>query len=429
MSTATIAPDTTPVGAPDDLPLGRDLGRVVNLEATCARYGEDLVTTFADGYCIGDELAYAVHRDIRERDGFGWAEFHRAVDAGIDAVDDPPESLRALLESAERVPDWVDWEQLRRGAIAFWRPGPIVPLALTSDIARGFKSYGSMKTTVFTGRFIDEKKVGRRLVETLRYIAAVTTPGAMRRERDGWKYTLRLRLLHASVRFGCSTSPEWDWDDWGLPVNDADSVGPPLEFSVGVVDLLAQAGIVLEDREVEDIVALWRYIGFVLGSPEYILMTDAADARTRLEITNALNHPPDDTNRMLLHSLVDFAAREGIGYEPFPDWLATRLTPARRKAVMYGLMYAWSGEEVSRQMGVPRTRHRHLLPAIRPLLRTRDLLAPGTERQDARACERMLADFAPLTTVAAGEEPLADPDEVVRDIVARRSVLNTLFGR
>src|SRR3712207_8613811 len=58
---------------------------------------------------------------------------------------------------------------------------------------------------------------------------------------------------------------------------------------------------------------------------------------------------------LMLHSLVDFAAREGIGYDPFPDAVARRLSPERRKALIYGFMHAWSGDDVARQMHIPRS--------------------------------------------------------------------------
>lgn len=418
-----------PADAPPDLPRGRDLGRVVNLEATCRRYGRERVLEYADAYSVGDELSYAVLRDIKELDGFGWRELWHALEHGVDALEDPPESVVRLFADAEREPDWLDWEQLRRGAVAYWRSGAIVLLALTSLIGRGFKNYGGMKPTIFTGRLIDEKRVGRRMVETLRYIAAVTTPGAMRRDRDGFKYSIRLRMLHASVRWGCSRAEAWDWADWGLPVSSADNMGPPLEFSAGLIETLERVGIKLEPREREDIAALWRYIAFILGSPENLLMRDARDARERLEIMDALNHPPDDTNRLMLHSLVDYASREGIGYDPLPSWLAGLLTPKQRKSLTYGLMHAWSDDEVARQMEIPKTPYRHALKVMRPVFALRDALSRGLPEDDERACWRLLNDFARVTAVGEGESPLADPDEVARDIRNRAGVLRTIFGR
>jgi hypothetical protein len=144
---------------------------------------------------------------------------------------------------------------------------------------------------------------------------------------------------------------------------------------------------------------------------------------------DALNHPPDDTNRLMLHSLVDYAAREGIGYDPFPAALSRFLDPARRKRLIYGFMFAWAGEATASEMAIPRTRYRHVLPAIRPLLRARDRLTPRSPSRDAAACARMLRNFSVITDMAPGERPLADPDEVAQDIGARGQVLARLFAR
>mgnify|MGYP001082352291 CR=1 FL=1 len=426
MSTAT-AQRNVPLDAPPDLPHPRDLGRIVRYEETCRRYGPDLVAKLTEYVGVGDELAYELLLTIRERDGFGWPDLHHALEDGLP--DDAPDTAKALFEQAEQVPDWVDWEQLRRGAIAFWRHGPIVMMALTSSLGRGFKAYAGMKPTIFTGRLIDEARVGRRLVETLRYIAAVTTPDAMRRDGDGWKFTVRLRMLHQSVRHGCSHAEAWDWKDWGLPVNATDNLTPELEFSVGLIDMLRQAGVEFDARERDDIVALWRYVGYVLGTPEEILPTSEHDARRKLAIIDSLNHPPDDTNRMMLHSLVGYASLHGIGYDPFPDWVARWLTPERRKELVYGLMYAWSGEEIAAQMEIPRNPYRHTLRLIKPAMRLRARMTRRSPEADERACRRMLEEFKAVTDVDRGEAPLADPDEIANEIRKRRQRLRQIFSR
>jgi len=232
-----MAPDTAhrkPIDAPDDLLPARLQGRVIRYRETSKRYGEDVVDRLLEFLNAGDEIAYKAFLEIRNPHGFGWRQFERALNEGLP--DDAPEAVNALFAQAEHVPGWVDWQQLHRGAIAYWRPGPIVILALTSSIARGFASYAPMKPTIFTGRLIDDAKVGRRMVETLRYIGGATAPEAMRRDRDGWKLTMRLRMIHQSVRYGCTHSEAWDWEDWGLPINGTDNMIPPIEFSVGLAE-------------------------------------------------------------------------------------------------------------------------------------------------------------------------------------------------
>ena len=49
--------------------------------------------------------------------------FQRALDHGIDSVDEPPDSLVRLFAQLDHRPPWVDDDQLRRGSIAYFREG------------------------------------------------------------------------------------------------------------------------------------------------------------------------------------------------------------------------------------------------------------------------------------------------------------------
>src|SRR5262249_10101152 len=49
----------------------------------------------------------------------------QALEHGIDKVPDAPPSLRALFAEVDRVPLWVDWERVERGAAAMRRYAPL----------------------------------------------------------------------------------------------------------------------------------------------------------------------------------------------------------------------------------------------------------------------------------------------------------------
>ena len=115
----------------------------------------------------------------------------------------------------------VDHDQIHRGAVAFWRAGPLVPMVLAySVIAVGFTGYAASRPVLFSGRMTNRDQVGQRLLESFRYIAKAYTPGGMQRFEDGFKHTARVRMIHATVRHVLSRSPEWDWEDWGTPINN-----------------------------------------------------------------------------------------------------------------------------------------------------------------------------------------------------------------
>ena len=63
----------------------------------------------AAGRQVGDPQADALVERFREMPGgTGWKLFERALEHGIDAVEDAPCELRALLERASGSPAWLD---------------------------------------------------------------------------------------------------------------------------------------------------------------------------------------------------------------------------------------------------------------------------------------------------------------------------------
>jgi hypothetical protein len=85
----------------------------------------------------------------------------------------------------------------------------------------------------------------------------------------GWKTALHVRFLHAKVRFDILNRQgknKWNTDKFGVPINQEDMAATTLAFSTNVligVDLIA--GISISDQERVDYMALWRYIGWLLG--------------------------------------------------------------------------------------------------------------------------------------------------------------------
>lgn len=184
--------------------------------------------------------------------------------------------------------------------------------------------------------------------------------------------------------------------------------------------------------EREDIVALWRYIAYVLGAPDELLRHAMANAATALRYTKAfyaMDHPPDDTNRLMLRSLMEYASKNGLGYDPLPDWLSRRLSGDRRKALTYGFMYAWSPEHIRLSMEIPRNPYRYALKVIKPALVLRERFGKRSAEADERACMQMLENFAVVTRYGKDEAPLADPDEIASDIQTRTDRLRAIFSR
>ena len=169
---------------------------------------------------MGDPLADAVVEDLSAMEP---GEVH-AILAG--ALDDPgaalpgvPESLREFVAEANDVPDWYDRGLARAASRAFLRNSDIVLSALVGgSIVEGFATLIS-KPFRIRGRVMSMgvrrlKANGMQLVE--QYL-----PGGMEPGGDGWRLTLRVRLVHAQSRRLLVGSEEWDQDRYGMPISAA----------------------------------------------------------------------------------------------------------------------------------------------------------------------------------------------------------------
>src|SRR5262249_51979302 len=178
------------------------------------------------------------------------AMLEAALDRGIGAVPDAPEALRALFAELDRVPAWVDWPTLDAGGELLMRAGPFGGMVLgAGSLVLGYASPGGNKPLVFSGRLTEQAP--RRLDETSRFVQAVCRPGGMQRSGDGFKITVKVRLMHAEVRRMILRSGRWDDARWGAPLNQHDMAATTLLFSLVVLEGLRSLGLVIGREEAE----------------------------------------------------------------------------------------------------------------------------------------------------------------------------------
>src|SRR5690606_14549348 len=116
----------------------------------------------------------------------------------------------------EPVPAWFDRAKTIAGGEAFYRHSEMFILAVTAAImVEGF-STGMSKSFAITGKMVDAAV--RRLRQNNRHIIEIMLPGGLDRKSDGWKLSLRARLVHARIRNLLTKSPEWDAAAWGTPL-------------------------------------------------------------------------------------------------------------------------------------------------------------------------------------------------------------------
>ncbi|CRG86122.1 hypothetical protein PISL3812_03125 [Talaromyces islandicus] len=201
--------------------------------------------------------------------------------------------LSEFWDQVHRVPEWVDWQQIERGQRFFYRYAlaNIIGFALQGFVCENSASTGVVEVLVRTGGFSTRVLWGR-LLETFQWLLQVTRsidavkPGdATRKSGEGFQSTVRVRLLHSSVRRRvmqlARRRPEYyDVSQFGIPVNTMDSIHSITTFACNPMFLqLPKMGIQPRRDEIEDYLALFRYLAHVIGTPtEYFSTVEKARA-------------------------------------------------------------------------------------------------------------------------------------------------------
>lgn len=230
------------------------------------------------------------------------------------------ELLQRFWKEVTTVPPWVDWEQIQRGQDVFYRYGGACLTGLAyQSLLGGMGAARVVETLARTGGF--STKVARgRLFETTQHILQCTKslesiqPGG-----EGFASTIRVRLLHAAVRQRImklrSTNPEYyDVQAWGIPINDLDSMATIATFSATLIWLsLPRQGIYLRQQEIEDYIALWRYIGYLIGCPtEHFETPEKAKAISEALLLYEVH--PTETSRILANNIIKSLEGQPPGY-------------------------------------------------------------------------------------------------------------------
>ena len=209
----------------------------------------------------------------------------------------PDEAFGPLHAQWTHVPDWVDFDQLDRGAAFFMSTHAFGGTVLgAKSLVLGYASPAGNKPLMMSGRL--EHGVTRRLAETSKFVYEVCRRGGMRPGGQGVAETLKVRLIHAKVRQMILASGQWQ-PQWGVPINQHDMVATILLFSLSLLEGLEVLGVRVRQQEARDYIALWRYIGYIIGVEPELLPTSLEHAREVFAFIEQTQHEPDDDARRL----------------------------------------------------------------------------------------------------------------------------------
>lgn len=338
---------------------------------------------------IGDPLADPVAKDLVEWPSGGiHALLARVLQNPDDLPAETPESLRRFIAEVNRVPDWYDEDIARVASRAFLRNSDLVLAALVGgSIVEGFATLIS-KSFRIRGRVTDSgvrrlKQNGLQLIE--QYL-----PGGMSPLGDGWKLTLRVRLVHAQARRLISQSDEWNRERYGLPISAATMMLAGSAFSGRLMQHVATLGGDFSKEEREAYVHVWRYTGLLIGIPEELLFHDEASAVTAFEVGRLCEPTPDEDAIIMANSIVNSS----------PLVIGITEPEERRKLAtfVYRVCRELIGNDLADSFLFPRGR-RKVIPFFRAQQRTKRLIrkvVPSWRTKSDLARFHALVDFVNL---------------------------------
>jgi hypothetical protein len=166
-----------------------------------------------------------------------------------------------------------------------------------------------VEVLVRTGGFSTRVLWGR-LLETFQWLLQVTHDlSSIQPGGEGHIATIRVRLLHASVRQRIlrlvSQRPDYfSVEQFGVPVNTLDSVHSISTFCCNPMWLqLPKLGIHPRPDEIEDYIALFRYVAYLLATPtSYFASVEKAKATMESLFLHELRLT--ETSKIVAHNFV-----------------------------------------------------------------------------------------------------------------------------
>ncbi len=273
------------------------------------------------------------------------ALFEQALAQGVHTIPEAPEPLKAFFRTVEKTPDWVDFDAIADGVAFVHRIGPTAAYVLR-DLALmgGYLLSGFNQALVMTGAL--NKGTAQRVAETGKWWMDCTEPDGLRRFNAGFRTTMHVRMVHGLVRRTLLRRDDWDYAQWGLPLNQIDMAATYLGFSVVMLGGLRKMGIPVTQRESRGVMQLWSYACWLMGVDEKWIRLRETEAMVLLQHTMMTQSRADWTTRELGYAL----SREPLERK-FP-----RFQELRRKLEYHKHMSVsqyFLGSDKLQQLGLP----------------------------------------------------------------------------
>lgn len=254
--------------------------------------------------------------------------------------------LKDFLLTKKKKPVWFDRNRLVKGQQLF----KLYALEMMTLLGAMSLPYCYAASPGNKALYLSDKmrnSPGKRLMDTASFVIAVLTPGTLETGEEGHLYINKVRIIHALSRYHLRKQPTWNME-WGLPINQEDMAGTNLAFSYVILLGMQQSGFILSDKEKEDFLFTWRYIGYQLGITESLLPSSFLDARQLTATIKKRNFKKTEEGAILTDELLSFYKLS---------------VPPEQAALVPSQIRFYLGKEVAEYIGLPSDRIRDRVAA------------------------------------------------------------------
>ncbi len=317
----------------------------------------DVAARYVEHTLIGDPLADEAVESLASADQ---RTAHRLVQAGMDrdaaALADAPEPLREFFARIENPPAWFDTTAIYAGYRAFHTYSDLFIPAFFVVTLQNAATLIS-KAFYTTGR-VTTGQGPRRIQQNTRHFIEIMLPGALDRDGEGWKLSVRIRLVHAQVRRLARTSGKWDEDAYGVPISAAHLALASANFSATMLAQASRLGARMDADARAGFMQIWRYASLIIGTPESLLFEgDEAMTAHLHKIATMCEPPAGHESSVIANTLVKAV--------PLIAGIESERKRRNMELHVYRVSRALLGDELSDELGFPKQQTRGLLRWIR----------------------------------------------------------------
>ena len=307
----------------------------------------DLAKTYIQHTLIGDPDADALINAISDVDYEQQGEIIRAgMNRDEKRLRDAPQAVRGFFEKVGTPPVWFDPQSVYPGCRGFQAYSDLFLTSFVVDIiVQGFTTLIS-QSFFTTGRLTD--KGVRRLKQNIRHLLEIMLPGGLERHGEGWKLSVRLRLVHARVRQHLLASEEWDYETHGMPISAANIALASCNFSGMLLRSATRIGARLNDEERDSFMQIWRYTAHLMGVPEALMFSNETEACEIYRVGYACEPPPGLEAIAMANSVIASA--------PYVIGIEDKKERDNLSGFGYRLSRSLIGDELADQLMFPKSR-------------------------------------------------------------------------